>query len=139
STRLPAVEQFGEGLFLTGDRNALQGCLARPQVQNRIAALRLAADRWLEQRRQRGENISDHPIRDQIRPEYFLAHAEIAIDCGYPASSIYERIYNLQGFCGVAPAVGILFYITSAETRAPLGGLVEVSCRFAQVLENAVE
>jgi hypothetical protein len=36
-TWLPAVEQFGEGLFLTLDRDALQGWRARPEVQSRIA------------------------------------------------------------------------------------------------------
>src|SRR5260370_23318294 len=55
-TWLPAVEQFGEGLFLTLDRDALQAWRARPQVQDRIAALRAGADRWLQQRRQRREN-----------------------------------------------------------------------------------
>lgn len=100
----------------------------RYKIESRRCAWPLI--RWLEQRWRRGENISDHRIRDQIRPEYLLAHSlahalitEIAIDCGYPANSRYERIYNLQGFCGDAPGVGILIYTTSAETRAPLGGL----------------
>lgn len=143
-TWLPAVEQFGEGLFLTLDRDALQNWRTRPQVQDRIATLRVGADRWLEQRRQRGENISDRTIRDQLCPEYLLAHSlahalitEVAIDCGYPASSIHERIYI--GFGGEAPAVGILIYTASAGNQGTLGGLVEVSRRFAQVLENALE
>jgi len=145
-TWLPAVEQFGEGLFLTLDSNALQSWLARPQVQNRISALGVGADRWLQQRRQRGENISDRAIRDQIRPEYLLAHSlahalitEVAIDCGYPASSIHERIYVSSGFGNATPAVGILIYTASPGNQGTLGGLVEVSRRFAQVLENALE
>jgi hypothetical protein len=145
-TWLPAVEQFGEGLFLTLDRDALQGWRERPQVQGRIAALGVGADRWLQQRRQRGENISDRAIRDQLRPEYLLAHSlahalitEVAIDCGYPASSIRERIYISQGLGSAIPAVGILIYTASAGNQGTLGGLVEVSRRFAQVLENALE
>ncbi|MGA8158317.1 MAG: hypothetical protein WB822_19365, partial [Rhodoplanes sp.] len=74
-TWLPAVEQFGEGLFLTFDRGALQEWRTRSQVEARIADLRVGADRWLQQRRQRGENISDRAIRDQLRPEYLLAHS----------------------------------------------------------------
>ena len=77
---------------------------ARPQVQARIADLRVGADPWIQQRRQRGENISDSATRDQLRPEYLLAHSlahalitEVAIDCGYPASSIRERIYIFTG------------------------------------------
>jgi hypothetical protein len=143
---LPAVEQFGEGLFLTFDRNALQDWRARSEVQNRIASLNVGADRWLQQRRQRGENIPDRAIRDQLRPEYLLAHSlahalitEVAIDCGYPASSIHERIYLSAGFGNVVPAVGILIYTASAGNQGTLGGLVEVSGRFAQVLESALE
>jgi hypothetical protein len=139
-TWLPAVEQFGEGVFLTLDREALLAWRARPQVQNRIAALRAGADRWLQQRRQRGENIPDRAIRDQLEPEYLLAHSlshafitEVAIDCGYPASSIRERIYISSG------AVGILIYTASAGNQGTLGGLVEVTERFEQVLENALE
>ncbi len=145
-TWLPAVEQFGEGFFLTLDRDALQNWRARPQVQKRIAALCVGTDRWLQQRRQRGENISDHAIRDQLRPEYLLAHSlahalitEVAIDCGYPASSIRERIYISAGLGAAAPAVGLLVYTASAGNQGTLGGLVEVSRRFAQVLENALE
>jgi hypothetical protein len=143
---LPAVEQFGEGLFLTLDRDALQSWRTRVQVQNRMTTLRVGADRWLEQRRQRGENISDRVIRDQLRPEYLLAHSlahalitEVAIDCGYPASSIHERIYIAAGQANAAPAVGILIYTASAGNQGTLGGLVEVSRRFAQVLDSALE
>jgi hypothetical protein len=145
-TWLPAVEQFGEGLFLTLDRGALQNWRARSQVQDRITALRAGGDRWLQQRSQRGENIPDRAIRDQLRPEYLLAHSlahalitEVAIDCGYPASSIHERIYVSSGLGAEAPAVGILIYTASAGNQGTLGGLVEVSQRFAQVLENALE
>jgi hypothetical protein len=145
-TWLPAVEQFGEGLFLTLDRAELHAWRTRPEVQERIAALRVGADRWLQQRRQRGENISDRAIRDQLRPEYLLAHSlthalitEVAMDCGYPASSIRERIYIGPASEGEAPAVGILIYTASAGNQGTLGGLVEVSHRFLQVLESALE
>jgi hypothetical protein len=97
---LPAVEQFGEGLFLTFDPAAVRAWRTRPQVQDRMRALQAGANLWIQRRRQRGENIPDHAIQEQLRPEYLLAHSlahalisEVAIDCGYPASSIRERIY----------------------------------------------
>jgi hypothetical protein len=144
-TWLPAVEQFGEGLFFTLDAGALDEW--RGRVQKRLTALEVGADRWLHQRRQRGENISDRAIRDQLRPEYLLAHslahaliAEVAIDCGYPASSIRERIYiSPTSDAAAAAAVGILIYTASAGNQGTLGGLVEVSRRFTQVMENALE
>ncbi|MET3892701.1 hypothetical protein ABIE41_003777 [Bosea sp. OAE506] len=143
---LPAVEQFGEGLFLTLDRNVLQSWRSRPAVRDRIASIQAGADRWVQQRRQRGENISNGAIRDQLRPEYLVAHslahaliAEVAIDCGYPASSIRERIYIGPSLGAEVPSVGILIYTASAGNQGTLGGLVEVSRRFGQVLEAALE
>jgi hypothetical protein len=71
-----------------------------------------------------------------------LAHAlitEVAIDCGYPASSIHERIYISSGSGNGVPAVGILIYTASAGNQGILGGLVDVSRAFTQVLENALE
>jgi hypothetical protein len=140
------VEQFGEGLFFTFDRDALQDWRARPEVQSRIAVLRVGADRWLQQRRQRGENVSDRTICDQLCPEYLLSHSlahalisEVAIDCGYPASSIHERIYISSSFGNIVPAVGVLIYTASAGNQGTLGGLVEVSRRFALVLESVLE
>jgi hypothetical protein len=64
---------------------------------------------------------------------------EVAIDCGYPASSIHERIYISAGFGNVVPSVGLLIYTASAGNQGTLGGLVEVCRRFAQVLESALE
>jgi hypothetical protein len=61
------------------------------------------------------------------------------MDCGYPASSIRERIYIGPTSEGEAPAVGILIYTASAGNQGTLGGLVEVSHRFLQVLESALE
>ncbi|HEX5959004.1 MAG TPA: DUF1998 domain-containing protein [Hyphomicrobiaceae bacterium] len=143
---LPAIEQFGEGLFFTLDREALKEWRSRKQVENRTGELDKGADRWLQQRRQRGENVSDRAIRDKRRPEYLLAHSlahalitEVAIDCGYPASSIRERIYVSSESDAAAATVGILIYTASAGTQGTLGGLVEVTRRFGQVLENALE
>ena len=41
---LPAVEQFGEGLFLTLDPTAVRTWRARPQVQDRMRALQAGSD-----------------------------------------------------------------------------------------------
>lgn len=93
-----------------------------------------------------GRNNSDRAIFDQLRPEYLLAHSlahalitEVAIDCGYPASSIHERIYVSLTSGNEVSDVGILIYTASAGNQGTLGGLVEVSRRFAQVVENALE
>ncbi len=66
-----------------------------------------------------------------------LAHAlmtEVAIDCGYPASALKERIYVLPRVPGQPIQCGILIYTATAGNQGTLGGLVEVTRRFARVL-----
>jgi hypothetical protein len=61
------------------------------------------------------------------------------MDCGYPASSIRERIYSVPRPGTEEVDVGILIYTASAGNQGTLGGLVEVSRRFAQVMGTALE
>ena len=64
-----------------------------------------------------------------------LSHAlmtEIALDCGYPASSLKERIYSLSGPGGSPERCGILIYTATAGAQGTLGGLVGTAPRFAQ-------
>jgi hypothetical protein len=111
-----------------------------------MGALQAGADLWIQQRRQRGENIPDHAIQEQLRPEYLLAHSlahalisEVAIDCGYPASSIRERIYISTEPGTPITRVGLLIYTASAGNQGTLGGLVEINRRFDTVLKAALE
>ena len=65
--------------------------------------------------------------------------SEIAIDCGYPASSLKERVYALPPATQGGPLrCGILIYIATAGTQGTLGGLVEVVSRFAGVLRSSL-
>ena len=73
------------------------------------------------------------------RLEYIMAHSlshalmsEVAIDCGYPASALKERIYVLPRSPGDAIRCGVLIYTASAGNQGTLGGLVEVAQRFGR-------
>jgi hypothetical protein len=73
-----------------------------------------------------------------------LSHAlitEIALDCGYPASSLKERVYALPSPSsgGACDCCGILIYTATAGAQGTLGGLVGAAPRFARILRNALD
>src|SRR4051794_40234853 len=97
---LPAVEQFGEGFFLQFAPEALAFWLSERDLLERAGQLQAGATAWIHQKRARGEKVSDNSFRERGRPEYILAHSlahalmsEVALDCGYPASALKERLY----------------------------------------------
>jgi hypothetical protein len=143
---LPAVEGFGEGFFLTFHSDALADWLARPPLIERAAALEAGVSAWERARRNRGLHADRASLGERVRPEYVMAHSlahalmtEVALDCGYPASSLKERIYVPPRGADAKPQAGLLIYTASAGMQGTLGGLVDVTRRFARVLSAALE
>jgi Domain of unknown function (DUF1998) len=71
-----------------------------------------------------------------------LAHAlitEIALDCGYPASSLKERIYAFPSSADTPARYGVLIYTASTGAQGTLGGLVARAKAFSQTLDQALE
>jgi hypothetical protein len=55
---------------------------------------------------------------------------QIALECGYPLSSLKERVYAFAGPRSDIPdRFGILIYTASAGAQGTLGGLVDVAER----------
>lgn len=135
---LPAVEQFGEGLFLHFDPEAIRAWLSRGAVIRRCEKLRDGHAQW----RKAYERPIEFPGAAYLML-HSLSHAlmtEIALDCGYPASALKERIYALADSpLGDAPGrCGILIYIASPGAQGTLGGLVAAAPRLAQILRGAL-
>ena len=93
-TWVPAVENRGEGIFLLFRRKAIEDWLALPSVIERAVQLRRGFDAW------KAEHSSSS--RKFAGPAYIMLHSfahlmitTIALECGYPASSIRERIYAI--------------------------------------------
>lgn len=142
---LPAVEAFGEGFFLTFEPGALAAWLARPGVMARARELEAGVTTWERVRRQRGLAADRASLGQKIRPEFLMAHSlahalmtEVALDCGYPASALKERIYAPAVVPGQPIKVGLLIYTASVGAQGTLGGLVEVTRRFGRVLSAAL-
>ncbi len=133
---LPAVEQFGEGLFIHFDEAAIAAWL-----QERAAARH---EQLLAGYRQWAGRFGARPPRYPSTP-YVLLHslshalmAEIALHCGYPASSLKERIYALGAQNG-CEGCGILIYTASAGAQGTLGGLTATASQFATILRSALD
>ena len=134
---LPAIEQFGEGLFFQFRADAVGNWLARdPGTKAHVKRMLAGFARWQENK----------PGVKARSPVYALLHSlshalmsEVALDCGYPASALKERIYALPPATPSGPLrCGLLIYTATAGTQGTLGGLVEVAGRFAAVLESAL-
>jgi len=135
---LPAIEQFGEGLFIHFDEGAIVEWLGRAATRNQQDKLFTGYGHWCTR-------FSGKPP-PYPGTAYALLHslshalmAEIALDCGYPASSLKERVYALSCPDGAPERCGILIYTATAGAQGTLGGLVGAAPRFAQILRNALE
>jgi hypothetical protein len=127
---LPSIEQFGEGVFVQFSPEALANWLSRTPVLERARHLREGVKKWADAKRFSGGAVSQSQMNERARPEYIMAHSlahalmsEVAIDCGYPASSLKERIYLLPRLPGQPIRCGILIYTASAGNQGTLGGL----------------
>jgi hypothetical protein len=129
---VPAVENKGEGVFIQFRKSAIQEWMKRPAVGARLMQLKRGFDAW------KGEH---HGSNRDFRPEYIMLHSfahllitSVALECGYPASSVRERIYALP-----AVGYGVLIYTGSSDAEGTLGGLVEVGRRIAGAIHSALE
>ena len=119
---LPAIELFGEGLFITFDECALKEWESLPGV---MARAKQVQDRY--------EAVSQ-PFQitlSVITPRFMFLHAmahllirQLECNCGYPAASLKERIYCGQGDMQMA---GILIYVAVPDIVGSLGGIVEIA------------
>jgi hypothetical protein len=130
---VPAVENRGEGIFLQFSRDALLTWWKRTAVVNRYAELKRGFDA-----RKTEHSSSDRKLPT---PEYLLLHSfshllitAVALECGYPASSIMERVYAVPQI-----GYGVLFYTASSDAEGTLGGLVQAGRRIAGFVRSALE
>jgi hypothetical protein len=115
----PAIENRGEGIFLQIRADAINAWLERPAVVQRLEGLATGHQRWMKDRKSQrpfpgGSYVMLHTLSH-------LLIQSLAMRCGYPASSIRERIYaDTQG-----GRFGILLYTGSPDAEGTLGGLVQ--------------
>lgn len=126
-TWLPASEVRGEGIFLKFNEMALQAWEAKPEVKRLEVEFFQAHKVWRTMRKQTPAEDDFPGIRFVLI--HSLSHAlmrQIALECGYTAASIRERIYCLSPCEEYGPMAGILLYTAASDSEGTLGGLVQL-------------
>lgn len=121
---VPATQVHGEGIFIRFDEKALQYWEARPAVKARDKKLVAGHRGWRNARKL-------DPDEGYPGIRYVMLHTlshllirELALECGYNAASIRERIYADTE--SDAQQAGVLIYTAAANSDGTLGGLVEL-------------
>ncbi|MEU0678817.1 DUF1998 domain-containing protein [Streptomyces albogriseolus] len=116
----PAIELFGEGIFLRFDEEKLAAWEAQPEVQARAGILktRRADSPWAGR-------------LDVPEPRYIALHTlahllirRLAFASGYASAALQERIYANSD--RTDKTAGVLIYTAAGDAQGTLGGLVRL-------------
>ncbi|WP_257266523.1 DUF1998 domain-containing protein [Endozoicomonas sp. ONNA2] len=134
---IPAIELFGEGVFITLNEQWLKKWETEHAIKLRARELS-----------ERYENTADVPTinhLEAVTPRFLLLHTfahllirELEATGGYPAASLKERIYTSNASTTMS---GILIYTAVADVAGSLGGIVESAepLAFLSLLEGALK
>ena len=130
---LPAIESFGEGVFFEFDNKTLDEWIKNyPKIQERILIL--------IGNKQQFESSFNEDF--DLNPKYVLIHTfshliikELEYLCGYPSTSIQERLY-IDEELGMN---GVLIY-TIAGSEGSYGGITSIcdDDRIGKLIESAM-
>ena len=129
---LPAVENRGEGIFLLLKQDTINAWMQKPAVLSRAQKLVDGFNLWK----------TEHPNSTREFPKipYYLVHSlahllitAISLECGYPISSLRERIYAFDN------RYGLLIYTGSSDAEGTLGGLIVAGWNIKRHMHNALE
>ncbi|QFP75029.1 DUF1998 domain-containing protein [Deinococcus sp. AJ005] len=121
---IPANEVHGEGVFIRFDEEAVRSWTLRAAVEGRDARLFAGHRGWRASRKLDPEAHYPGVRYAMLHTLSHLLIREFALECGYNAASIRERIYASDA--PAAPMAGILLYTAAADSDGTLGGLVEL-------------
>ena len=126
-TWVPAAEVRGEGIFIQFREKVIQSWAGKSAVVAREKELLEAHRAWREAR-----NI-DPPEKGFPGIRYTLIHSfshalmrRLALECGYTAASIRERIYSAGPDSEGGSMAGVLLYTAAPDSEGTLGGLVSL-------------
>lgn len=142
-----ATEDRGEGVFLQLDESRVASWEQRILDTDVWESHKLAHRRNFYRRfSETGEEVD--PDTRLKPPRYWLVHTlahvlirEMAMQCGYSAASLSERLYAWPATEERPPAAGLLIVTTASDSDGTLGGLVALSEKecLQRVVSGAVE
>ena len=130
-TWLPAMENRGEGVFVSFDADRVERWCERADVRAHGRRLESAWRAWASARHREQAGFPGLPYV-MLHSLAHMLMTSIALECGYPASSLRERVYAGEG------RYGILIYTGASDSEGTLGGLVDTGRRFAGHLRRAL-
>jgi len=140
-TWVPTAEVRGEGLFFRLPEATVDAWAGRVAGTPRMDALRASHGRW------RSRHNMD-PSTGWPGERYVLVHSlahcllnEVALECGYSAASIRERVYAADAGANSSAMAGFLLYTAAPDSEGTLGGLVSLGepQSIARILKRALE
>jgi len=124
---VPTTEVKGEGIFLQFDEPSLEQWEQQAAVSKHQSQTWEAHKRWCQNRGLDPLKIRFPGIR------YMLIHSfshalmrQLAIECGYNAASLRERLYSKPVSDEDGPQAGLLIYTAAPDSEGTLGGLVSL-------------
>lgn len=131
----PAIELFGEGIFLRFDEDRIAAWESDPAVQKRADILK----------RRRAEQPWAHRL-DIPEPRFIALHTlahllirRLAFASGYSSASLQERVYANSD--RTDRTAGVLIYTAAGDAQGTLGGLVRLGApdRLLQMVVAALD
>ncbi|MAL96783.1 MAG: sulfate ABC transporter substrate-binding protein [Haliea sp.] len=135
---VPASEVHGEGIFIQFDEQAIEAWEDLDAVKEVDGMLRGGHKGWRNSRRLDPDEGYPGIRYAMLHTLSHLLIRELALECGYNAASIRERIY--ADTSGDSPQAGILIYTAAADSDGTLGGLVDLGRpeNLGRLLEQAL-
>jgi hypothetical protein len=131
---LPAVQNYGEGIFFQFNEERLSQLANDPRIQNILG-------RNLDKKDQ---GYGTWEMLNRCGQKYFIIHSfshlimrELEFACGYPTASLKERLYICSE--GKEFMAGILIYTTDGS-EGSMGGLVSQASEYniEKLIKNAL-
>lgn len=124
---LPAIETYGEGIFIAVDEDRLGAWERLASVRDWTGRIERNLDDSFKADRLRGKSGPD------LLPRFVMLHTlahhfirQLSYDSGYNAASLRERVYARSHSPGTEhpPQAGVFIYTAAGDAEGTLGGLV---------------